>query len=139
MIGVETIATWMAHRARRIPVCLGGNVGLMPDTDDELIHVAALGTTLTGHSAISAVYREVNRRAVAERGIQPRELQSVMWYGACALFPESFKTPKNRVIIDEIWQKVANGQITADQAREEIVEFAGGFKKAAAAEPSAEG
>jgi hypothetical protein len=138
-IGVETIARWMADRARRIPVPLGGNAGLMPDTDDAMIYIVALGVTLTGRSTISSLYRKSLQSMAAERGVQPRKVQSGMWHAACALFPESYKTPNNRATIDQIWQKAADGQITFDQAREEIFEFAGGFKKAAAAEPSSEG
>lgn len=138
-IGVETIATWMADRARRISLPLEGNAGLMPDTDDAMIYSVALGVTLTGRSTISSLYRKSLQSMAAQRGIQPREVQSVLWHAACALFPESYKTPNNRATIDQIWQKAANGQIAFGQARQEIFEFGGGFKKAAVAEPSFEG
>ena len=54
----------------------------------------------------------------------PRQLQSVVWEKIRNLFPSEFKTPENNEAIDAIWKEHENGKITADQAREQVLDYA---------------
>jgi len=86
---------------------------------------AAKGSNSTGIQGTYPFYTEAVRRASHERGVEPREMQSITWEGARALFPDTFKTPKNIAIVDGIWKSHQRGEISADQARKQILDFAG--------------
>ena len=86
---------------------------------------AAKGSNFTGVQGTYPFYTEAVRRAAQERGVEPREMQSITWEGARALFPDTFKTPKNIAIVDGIWKSYQRGEISADDARKQILDFAG--------------
>jgi len=118
MIDVDTIAKWMSDRARRMTP---GNDGPMTDTDNYLLHRSSnqgngdavtaahlrpldrsameVGrsfgspptSNVTVHSGISAIYHEACRQAAAERGVQPRQMQSVTWEARRHISPETQK------------------------------------------------
>ena len=87
----------------------------------------------TKSSAISGVqgsypiYAEAYRQAARERGVLPREMQSITWEAVRGLFPDSFKTKKNMENIDTIWRNHDAGKITLDVARQQVLELAGGI------------
>jgi hypothetical protein len=85
----------------------------------------AKGSAVTGVMGTYPLYAEAYRRAAAERGILPREMQSITWEGVRGLFPETFKTKKNAQAIDNIWREHQKGLISADEARAQIFEKAG--------------
>ena len=83
----------------------------------------------TGLRGSYAVHEEAYRRAAAELGLQPRELQSITWEGIRSLLGGEKKTPELRRAINEIWRAHESGDLTLAEAREKILEQAGGFAK----------
>lgn len=74
------------------------------------------------------LYAEAYRRAAAERGVLPREMQSITWEAARGLFTDKFKQSKANVNkIDNIWQDYRKGNITLDEARNAVIRNAGGI------------
>jgi len=84
-------------------------------------------SSVTGANGTYGLYAEAYNRAAQERGILPREMQSITWEAVRGLFPDTYKTAKNAKIVDDIWARYRNGQITIDQAREEVINAAGGI------------
>ena len=76
-----------------------------------------------GYGFFADAYRE----AAKQRGALAREMQSVTWEGIRNLFSGSFKSA-NKDRIAAIWARAENGEITREQARNEIIAAAGGFK-----------
>ena len=95
---------------------------------------AGKGQPNAGGSAISGVqgayplYSEAYRRAAKARGIHPREMQSITWEAVRGLFPDTFKTAKNAKDIDGVWARYRNGEISQDEARNQVVKKAGGIR-----------
>jgi hypothetical protein len=93
------------------------------------------GTPGAGKNAASGlqgtypVYAEAYKQAAAEVGVSPRELQSITWEGIRSLMSRENKRGTIRQDVAKIWQDHEAGKITIDQARDKIVESAGGFKR----------
>ena len=93
------------------------------------------GTPGAGKNAASGlqgtypVYAEAYKQAAAEVGVSPRELQSITWEGIRSLMSRENKKGTIRQDVAKIWQDHEAGKITIDQARDKIVESAGGFKR----------
>ena len=94
------------------------------------------GDNATGISGSYPLYYEAYKRAAAERGILPREMQSITWEGVRGLFPEGFKNAQKTVAkevgvndVDKIWQQVDEGKLSAEDARKQIVEKSGGMRE----------
>lgn len=87
----------------------------------------AKGSAITGVQGTYPLYAEAYRRAAEERGILPREMQSITWEGVRGLFPDTFKTKKNAEAIDNIWREHRDGILSADEARAKIFDKAGGI------------
>jgi len=85
------------------------------------------GSAKTGVSGNYGLYAEAYRRAAAERGILPRQMQSITWEAVRGLFPDKFKaSAKNVADIDAIWQKYKKGDIELDETRRLVNERANG-------------
>ena len=56
-------------------------------------------------------------------------MQSVTWEGIRSLFSGANKTPELRKAVSEIWRNHEVGKISADEARQQIIEKSGGFKR----------
>ena len=85
------------------------------------------GSSKTGVSGNYGLYAEAYRRAAAERGILPRQMQSITWEAVRGLFTDKFKqNAKNVTDINEIWQRYKNGEIELDETRRLVNERAGG-------------
>jgi hypothetical protein len=85
-------------------------------------------SSITGVQGTYGLYAEAYRRAAQERGVLPREMQSITWEAVRGLFPDTFKSQaKNVDQIDSIWLKYRKGQITQDEARNEVIRAAGGI------------
>ncbi len=86
------------------------------------------GSAKTGVSGNYGLYAEAYRRAAQERGILPREMQSITWEAVRGLFTDKFKqSSKNVAEVDAIWQRYKNGEIEIDEARKLVNERAGGI------------
>ena len=88
----------------------------------------AAGSAVSGIQGTYPVYHEAYRRAAAERGILPRQMQSITWEAIRSLFPDTFKTPANNSHIDKLWTEHAQGLRNADDTRNAIHDFAGGIR-----------
>ena len=85
-------------------------------------------SSVTGVQGTYGLFAEAYRRAAAERGILPRQMQSITWEAVRGLFPDTFKTPKNAQIVDDIWLKYRKGKLSLEEARNEVISTAGGIR-----------
>lgn len=85
---------------------------------------------MNGVKGLYGVYAESYRRAASERGIKPREMQSITWEGVRNLFPEHMKKKGNKSVakIHEIWHNHHQGTINTIEARNQIDAVTGGVK-----------
>ena len=86
-------------------------------------------SSISGAQGSYGLIADTYRRVAAEHGLLPRELQSITWEGIRGLFPQAFKNPENRALIDSVWTRFDNGEINQIQAMEQIEKMAGGFKR----------
>ncbi len=85
------------------------------------------GSSKTGVSGNYGLYAEAYRRAAAERGILPRQMQSITWEAVRGLFTDKFKqSAKNVSDVNAIWQRYKDGEIDLDETRRLVDERAGG-------------
>lgn len=90
--------------------------------------VGPKNSSVTGVQGTYGLYAEAYRRAAQERGILPREMQSITWEAVRGLFPDTFKSQaKNVDQVDSIWLKYRKGQLSLDEARNEVIKSAGGI------------
>jgi hypothetical protein len=86
---------------------------------------AAGGSAITGVQGLYPLYAEAYRQAAKERGILPREMQSITWEAIRGQFPDTFKTKANNAKVDNIWLQYRQGKISQARAREKIHAVAG--------------
>lgn len=72
-----------------------------------------------------AFFADAYRSVAEEVGMLPREVQSITWEGIRGLYTEAFKTGKNSKKPYEIMKRYNAGEITIDQARNEILQIKG--------------
>lgn len=90
--------------------------------------VAAKNVGEAGAVGLYGLYAEAYRKAAAERGVLPREMQSITWEAVRGLFDPIFKRNKKATAeVDAIWKQYQNGQLSLDEAREKIKARAGGI------------
>jgi len=80
-----------------------------------------------GLSGTYALYAEAYRRAAADRGVLPREMQSITWEAVRGLFAAKFKTKKNKAAVTQLWQNYKDGKATLDETRAGVLGLAGGI------------
>lgn len=85
-----------------------------------------VGTKLIGLQGTYAMYVEAGRRAAEQRGILPRQMQSITWETVRILFPDDTKTKELMKEVKGIHAKVKAGDISLAEARNQIVERMGG-------------
>ena len=86
------------------------------------------GSALSGIYGNYPLYVEAYQRAARERGVLPREMQSITWEASRGLFTPAFKSnAKNVEEIDAIWYRFKNGEIDESEARKLITDRAGGI------------
>ena len=91
--------------------------------------VGPKNSAFTGSQGTYPFYHEAYQRAAKERGVLPREMQSITWEAVRGLFPDTFKNAKNAEEIDKIWLNHKKGNISADEARKQVFEKAGGINE----------
>lgn len=75
-----------------------------------------------------ALYEEAYRRAAAELGLLPRELQSITWEAVRGLFVPGFKAQQKNVdAVDAIWYKYRKGRLSYEDARDQALQLGGGI------------
>lgn len=90
------------------------------------------GTKSSAASGLSGTYPyffEAYKRAAAERGVLPREMQSITWEAIRAIYTDRFKTEANKQAVVDVWKAVDADKMSVDEARAKVVEMAGGLKK----------
>ena len=92
------------------------NLGTNPPPGEK----AASDSAVMGISGTYPLVAEAYRRAAGERNILPRQMQSITWEAIRGMFPATFKNAKNKSEVDKIWQSFKNGELTQEQAREQI-------------------
>lgn len=86
------------------------------------------GSANTGIQGTYPLYADAYRKAAAERGILPRQMQSITWEAIRGMFPDTFKSAANNAKVDAIWRQYRNGKATIDDTREKIHDLAGGIR-----------
>lgn len=83
----------------------------------------------TGIQGTYPLYHEATARAAAARGVLPREMQSITWEAVRGLFTAGSKRNKEmNAKIDQIWKDVDEGKLSREDARQQVLEAAGGLK-----------
>jgi predicted GNAT family acetyltransferase len=86
---------------------------------------AAGKSSKTGVNGTYPLIADAYRLAAKELDIpHPNQLQSIVWEPIRKVFNPEFKTPENKAAIDQIWKEHTDGKITADEAREQIYQYA---------------
>lgn len=78
----------------------------------------------TGLNGTYPIYWEAYRRAAEERGLLPREMQSIAWEAVRGLF-EAAQKKSLKADANAIWERFRKGEITHRQAQKEILALAG--------------
>jgi hypothetical protein len=90
--------------------------------------VGPKNSSITGVQGTYGLYAEAYRRAAQERGILPREMQSITWEAVRGLYPDTFKSQaKNVEQVDGIWLQYRKGKLSLEEARNEVLRAAGGI------------
>lgn len=88
--------------------------------------VASKADNNTGAHGLYGLFADAYRAAAAERGILPREMQSITWEAVRGLFTAKFKGQRKNVdAIDNIWRSYEAGELSLDDTRKLITETAG--------------
>jgi hypothetical protein len=90
------------------------------------------GSANVGAQGTYGIIADAYREAAAQRGILPREMQSITWEEVRTLFTN--KSPKAKAAVKSIWKDYKDGKITLSEAREKVHETAGGTSDPAWAE-----
>jgi hypothetical protein len=86
-------------------------------------------SSIIGVSGTYGLFAEAYRNAAKERGVLPREMQSITWEAIRGLFKPTFKGQvKNKVFVDDVWKSYTKGKVKIDEARDTISKFAGGIE-----------
>jgi hypothetical protein len=67
-----------------------------------------------------AFYADAYRKAAEMRGISAREMQSITWEAARAIFPAKEKTAAKKSRVQSIWNSYFNKNITLQEAQQKI-------------------
>jgi hypothetical protein len=89
---------------------------------------AAAGSTQTGAQGLYGHYADAYRQAASERGILPRQMQSITWEAIRSMFPAEWKNATNAQAVDHLWKMRQQGALTLDQVRDGIKKLTGGVK-----------
>lgn len=90
-------------------------------------NAAMKNSSITGVKGIYGLYVDAYRRAAKERGILPREMQSITWEAIRGLYPKTFKQQQNIEAIDNLWYQYRNNKLNLNEVRNEIERKAGGI------------
>ena len=126
--GQVTIDTHAINAALMQP--MGGNA-------PEVMHGLGSGPThaASGSRGSYPIFAEAYRRAAQQRGLLPREMQSITWEEIRTIFNN--KSAPVKKAVNTVWDKYNKGKVSLAEAREEIYDIVGGAGIPAWAEPGA--
>jgi hypothetical protein len=89
---------------------------------------AASSSSLTGAQGTYGLYADAVRNAADERGVQPRQMQSITWEGVRGLYSPALKRNKNaQAQVAQVFNEYKKGKINANQMRNFVFEIGGGM------------
>ena len=106
------------------------NFGTSPEIKKRLPdwNGAVTNSSVTGVKGLYGLYAEAYRRAALDRGILPREMQSITWEAIRGLYTKGFKQSRQNVeYIDSLWYKYRNGNLTLDEVKNGIEQRTNGI------------
>lgn len=77
----------------------------------------------TGEKGTYSYYQQAYNEVAKEYGLLGRQMQSIIWEGIRDFFPKTFKNKTTKSFIDNIWTNWKNGKISAEEARQQIVDY----------------
>jgi len=87
-----------------------------------------IGSKQTGAKGLYALYADAYRQAAQELGIQPRQLQSVVWEKVREQFPDEFKRAGGETThpeaIEDLWKQYDEGKATLAETRDAVRNYA---------------
>jgi hypothetical protein len=84
----------------------------------------------SGAQGTYGLYAEAYRRAAKERGILPREMQSITWEAVRGLFTPGFKAQaKNVDAVAKVWENHKAKRISLDETRKQLTALAGNINQ----------
>ena len=95
---------------------------------EDLPKLPVMGTTITGLQGTYPLYVEAGRRAAEQRGILPRQMQSITWEMIRIMFTDDMKTDKFMIDVKGVHAGVRKGKLSLPDARQKIVELSGGIE-----------
>jgi hypothetical protein len=95
------------------------------DTSPPPGNPGAGGSDVTGIRGTYPIFAEAYRRAAQERGILPRQMQSITWEAVRSLFTDVFKRGKDAPKVEAVWDQYRAGKLKRDQAIKQVFEIAG--------------
>ncbi len=108
------------------------NFGSAPDAKkrDSLWAGGVSNTNVTGVKGLYGIYADAYREAAKQRGVLPREMQSITWEAVRGLYTDVSKRDKQFVEdINNIWYKYKKGEINLQEAQDAAIERGGGIDK----------
>jgi len=114
------------------------NFGVYSKKGRSKIYGVIPNSSITGSRGMYGLIADAYARAAEQRGILPRQMQSITWEPIRGLFPDTFKNQKQNVDkINGIWDSYIDGGLTLDQTRQEIINATpDGFTEPSWARPS---
>jgi hypothetical protein len=89
----------------------------------------ATNSAITGAKGTYGIHADAYRGAAAQEGILPRQMQSITWEAIRSIIPDTLK--KNPDFMDRVtsvWNAADRGFITKTEARDQIIDMAGGVR-----------
>ncbi len=77
----------------------------------------------TGEKGTYSFYQQAYSELAKEYGLLARQMQSIVWESIREFYPKNFKNETTKIAIDNIWKKWKSGKISAEEARQEIVDY----------------
>ena len=108
------------------------NFGSAPDAKkrDSLWAGGVSNTNVTGVKGLYGIYADAYRDAAKQRGVLPREMQSITWEAVRGLYTDVSKRDKQFVEdVNNIWYKYKKGEINLQEAQDAAIERGGGIDK----------